>query len=129
MPGFPNGTTPSAPAHPTRTETGTYSCAGPYTNACLSWLECAQAFQPLECRVPALTPDDRLYARFEGLGVENACRADADCVRGGCFGEVCSADPGVITPCDAIPLPIGACGCVAGTCIWWEMCGVAVVPL
>ena len=30
MPGFPNGTTPSAPAHPTRTETGNYSCAGPY---------------------------------------------------------------------------------------------------
>lgn len=73
-------------------------------------------------RKPAISPSDPLYDRVEAPKLANACAVDADCVRGGCSLEVCSADKNVVTTCDAIAWPpAGAsCGCVDGACVWYE---------
>lgn len=69
-------------------------------------------------RTPTVSVRDRYYERFEGIGLDNACAADADCVIGGCSGEVCAAE-GAFTTCEGLPYgPSGACGCVAGQCVW-----------
>jgi eight-cysteine-cluster-containing protein len=73
-----------------------------------------------ECRAPTVKPTDRYYNRFEGTHAKNDCQTDADCVVGGCSGEVCAAE-GVISTCEALPVgPSGACGCVAGQCQWHD---------
>jgi eight-cysteine-cluster-containing protein len=63
---------------------------------------------------------------FCGTSSGSACRADADCVAGGCSGQVCLAarDAGdVMTTCewrdcyDAARFGV-ACGCVGGRCAW-----------
>ncbi len=87
---------------------------GCYTDACFTWAECEAA----TCVELTVDPDSRLYSRLEGTSFNNACRSDADCNRGGCSREVCSADEGVITTCEGIELPAGGCGCVAGECVW-----------
>jgi eight-cysteine-cluster-containing protein len=70
-------------------------------------------------REPSLSPRAPMYDRYEGTGFPNACRTDDDCFRGGCSGEVCSATPDVVTTCEVVPMPDGACGCVAGECQWF----------
>lgn len=78
--------------------------------------------------VPATHP---LRDRFEGTQGPNDCSADADCHAAGCSQEVCSADAGVVTTCEVLPvsLPQGtACGCVTGQCQWWNAEG-ATLPL
>ncbi|MCS7313367.1 MAG: hypothetical protein NZ742_10745, partial [Acidobacteria bacterium] len=54
--------------------------------------------------VPCLSGHETLYDRYEGTGVANACRSDADCVVSGCSREVCAAES-VVTTCEAIPTP------------------------
>jgi hypothetical protein len=53
----------------------------------------------------------------------DACSTDADCATGGCGGELCYApaahDGPPMTTCDCEP-PQGSCGCVAGTCAWYQ---------
>ena len=72
------------------------------------------------CRSPEVSPGSNSYDRFEGTGFSNACMEDADCFRGGCSNEICSADSGVSGTCD-VPSnpPQGSCGCVAGECLWY----------
>ena len=51
----------------------------------------------------------------------DACQTDADCVSGGCGGEVCynPAVSGGASTCDCGPPSIG-CGCVNGSCTWYQ---------
>ncbi|MCK6575460.1 BPTI/Kunitz-type proteinase inhibitor domain-containing protein, partial [Myxococcota bacterium] len=70
-------------------------------------------------REPSVSPRDPLFDRYEGTGFANDCRSDDDCFRGGCSGEVCSASPDVASTCEVVPMPEGACGCVAGQCQWY----------
>lgn len=73
-------------------------------------------------RAPMVPEDHPLYARVEGTSFENDCQSDADCHVGGCSSEVCSAEEGVNTTCEARDWPSegGACGCVEGTCAWYR---------
>lgn len=83
-------------------------------------------------RRPAVPATHPLFDRFEGTGSPNDCTADAGCHTAGCSSEVCSADPGVVTTCEALPvsLPAGtACGCVEGQCQWWNEEGTPLPPL
>jgi eight-cysteine-cluster-containing protein len=73
-------------------------------------------------RVPMVAEDHPLYDRLEGAGFGNDCEADTACHKGGCSGEVCSAEEGVNTTCDVLPVtfpPDAACGCVQGQCRWY----------
>jgi eight-cysteine-cluster-containing protein len=71
-------------------------------------------------RTPAVPAGSPNHDLFEGVSYKNACTADADCQIGGCGGEVCSAEEGVITPCIAhADKPQASCGCVQGDCIWY----------
>jgi hypothetical protein len=59
-----------------------------------------------------------LYNRFEGIGYDNACANDGECVVGGCSAEVCAAEP-AITTCEGLPYrPRGDCMCLGGECVW-----------
>jgi eight-cysteine-cluster-containing protein len=83
-------------------------------------------------RQPAVPVDHPLFDRFEGTGFPNDCTTDAACHQGGCSGEVCSADPGVVTTCEvlAVALPAGtACGCVESQCRWWNADGITLPPV
>jgi eight-cysteine-cluster-containing protein len=80
----------------------------------------------------AVPADHPLHDRFEGAGSPNDCKADADCHTAGCGSEVCSADAGVVTTCEVLPvsLPAGtACGCVSDQCQWWNAEGATLPPV
>ena len=52
----------------------------------------------------------------------DACSSDADCAVGGCGGEVCynpQLSEGVST-CDCSTPAVSGCGCVNGTCSWYN---------
>jgi eight-cysteine-cluster-containing protein len=79
--------------------------------------------------VPATHP---LFDRFEGTGFGNDCSADSECRTAGCSSEVCSADPGVVTTCEVLPVSLPAstsCGCVESQCQWWNAEGVTLPPV
>jgi eight-cysteine-cluster-containing protein len=64
------------------------------------------------------------YARVEGTSFQNGCSADAQCHTGGCSNEVCSAEQGVSSTCEAPvdgwPSAGSTCGCVKGQCVWYK---------
>ena len=68
--------------------------------------------------------DDREIA--SGWCVKNSldsCETDADCVSGGCGGELCynPAEGGGISTCECTsPTNVTGCGCVAGKCAWYN---------
>ena len=79
--------------------------------------------EPMCGREASVDPMDPNASRYEAPRANNACRADDDCVVGGCGGEICAAEA-VNGPCDVVPQPEGACGCVRGQCIWYvDQCG------
>jgi eight-cysteine-cluster-containing protein len=83
-------------------------------------------------RQPAVPADHPLFDRFEGVGFPNDCSADSGCHTAGCSSEVCSADPGVVSTCEVLPVSLPAntaCGCVEGQCQWWNAEGVTLPPL
>jgi eight-cysteine-cluster-containing protein len=83
-------------------------------------------------RIPAVPATHPLFDRFEGTGFANDCSADADCHPGGCSSEVCSADPGVVTTCIALPVSLPentSCGCVESQCQWWNADGITLPPV
>jgi eight-cysteine-cluster-containing protein len=89
----------------------------------------AEPTPPRGDRVPAIGEDHPLFARVEGEGFANDCKADADCKVGGCSGEVCSADASAVTTCDVLPMRFpddAACGCVENTCRWWSASGATI---
>ena len=53
----------------------------------------------------------------------DSCTTDADCVGGGCGGELCY-NPAVssgISTCECTqPMNVGGCGCVQGKCTWYQ---------
>lgn len=60
-----------------------------------------------------------------GLCVRNAgdaCTSDLDCQAGGCGGELCynPAVSGGASTCDCSTPDGPSCGCVSGTCMWWN---------
>lgn len=82
-------------------------------------------------RTALIHKDHVLYNRFEGIGNANACQFDTNCFRGGCSQEVCSAEQGVNTTCDALTVQIPAsasCGCVANQCTWFSTDGSTLPP-
>ncbi len=57
------------------------------------------------------------------INTEDECETDADCVAGGCGGEVCfnPAESSGISTCGCTsPTGVGGCGCVAGKCSWYQ---------
>lgn len=51
----------------------------------------------------------------------DACSADADCATGGCGGELCEGKGnGGATTCECTAPQGVSCGCVNGTCSWWQ---------
>ena len=89
-------------------------------------LGCGAAAPPpaprLASRVPAVAPTSPHYAIFEGPSFRNDCHADADCKVGGCGGELCTAEPDVVTACVGYSdQPRDAtCGCITGQCMWYR---------
>lgn len=67
------------------------------------------------------------YARVEGTSFQNGCSGDAQCYVGGCSNEVCSAEQGVSSTCEAPvdgwPSAGSTCGCVKGQCVWYKAGG------
>lgn len=100
--------------------TDAYACYGDYgtcerddVGVC-GW---RQTDELIECladpRVPA-----------EGVCIKNAgdvCESDADCISGGCGGELCFNPElsGGASDCDCTAPALG-CGCVQGACTWFE---------
>lgn len=70
------------------------------------------------CNPPPRTPTSGQCERSTG----DACTSDADCVAGGCGGELCynPAASGGISTCDCTAPQGPACGCVAGRCTWYK---------
>jgi eight-cysteine-cluster-containing protein len=83
-------------------------------------------------RKPAVPADHPLHDRFEGVGFANDCGSDSQCHAAGCGSEVCSADAGVVTTCEALPVALpakSACGCVDDQCRWWNPDGLTLPEL
>jgi hypothetical protein len=76
-----------------------------------------------DARPAAVPADHPQYARVEGTSFQNGCSADSGCFVGGCSSEICSAEQGVSSTCEAPaagwPNTGATCGCVAGQCIWY----------
>ncbi len=53
---------------------------------------------------------------------DDTCVTDADCVAGGCGGEVCynPAVSGGESTCDCTTPAVTGCGCVMGECTWYN---------
>lgn len=82
-------------------------------------------------RTPVVAKEHEFFGRFEGEGFANDCKTDTACKTGGCSGEVCTAEDGVITTCDVVPVQLPAdasCGCVEAQCIWWSPSGATLPP-
>lgn len=51
----------------------------------------------------------------------DACSMDADCVAGGCGGELCHGVANMGASDCNCTAPVGiSCGCVNGVCSWWQ---------
>lgn len=75
-------------------------------------------------------PSHPLYGRVEGASFANDCETAADCHVSGCSSEICSAEPGVASTCEAREWPTAgaSCGCVDGQCVWHRLADGADVP-
>ncbi|MGB1014426.1 MAG: hypothetical protein ACPG4T_09865 [Nannocystaceae bacterium] len=81
---------------------------------------------PPGTRIPLVPADHPRHSRLEGTDFGNNCTADTECFRGGCGGEICSAENGINSTCEVldVQIPDGAgCGCVSGSCIWYTADG------
>lgn len=77
-----------------------------------------------DARTPAVASSHAQYQRVEGTSFQNGCSGDDQCAVGGCSSEVCSAEQGVSSTCEAPadgwPTTGASCGCVKGQCIWYR---------
>jgi len=75
-------------------------------------------------RTPAVPSSHAQHQRVEGTSFQNGCSRDDQCAVGGCSSEVCSAEQGVSSTCEAQadgwPTQGASCGCVQGQCIWYR---------
>ncbi|HEY8377173.1 MAG TPA: hypothetical protein VIK91_11820 [Nannocystis sp.] len=79
--------------------------------------------RPQTPRVPLVPMSHEFYKRLEGITFKNDCEDDAGCFRGGCSGEICTAQSDVMGTCEVLPVQIPAtarCGCVEGECMWYS---------
>jgi hypothetical protein len=80
-----------------------------------------------DARTAAVAADHPQYQRVEGTSFQNGCSADDQCFVGGCSNEVCSAEQGVSSTCEAPadgwPTSGATCGCVKGQCVWYKAGG------
>jgi len=83
--------------------------------------ECMKTCPVTPCMKPTLSAEDELFDRYEGTSGNNDCKADSDCMRSGCSGEVCAADQ-QDTTCELVPKPAGGCHCVENQCQWSAPC-------
>jgi hypothetical protein len=107
---------------------GDYPDAGGTCVACqpvLCELYCEHGFAVDEngCEVCKCQQPQRQVA--SGMCVKNtfdACNSDADCVAGGCGGELCynPALGGGVSTCECTQPAGVSCGCVNNKCAWWK---------
>jgi eight-cysteine-cluster-containing protein len=77
-------------------------------------------------RTPFVPEGHPLHARLEAPEARNTCAVDADCVKGGCSGEICAGENVVSTcemPAGGWPVQSASCGCVHGLCLWYTTSG------
>jgi eight-cysteine-cluster-containing protein len=83
-------------------------------------------------RTPAVPADNPLHDRVEGVSLQNGCTGDAQCFVGGCSGEMCTAEEGATSTCEAPaggwPIQGAQCGCVQGQCIWYRAAASSPTP-
>ncbi|WP_433928676.1 hypothetical protein AB3662_35000 [Sorangium cellulosum] len=91
-------------------------CERDASGAC-GWRQTPELEACIEAASGDRTPVSGLCIRNSG----DACTTDADCSTGGCGGELCHnpALSGGISTCDCTS-PGLACGCVDGTCSFWN---------
>lgn len=99
-------------------------CGGPSADkscycdtACEKYKDCCADYASAckETRTPASGPCVK--------NSNDACQTDADCLGGGCGGELCynPAFGGGISTCECTaPTNVAGCGCVAGKCTWYN---------
>lgn len=100
--------------------TDAYACYGDYgvcerdeAGAC-GW---RQTEELIECLADPRVPVEEACVKNNG----DACTNDADCISGGCGGELCF-NPAVSeggSTCECT-MPSLGCGCVQGVCTWFE---------
>jgi hypothetical protein len=88
-------------------------------------LYCENGFQTDEngCEICKCKAPERKVA--SGACVKNSfdsCTTDADCVAGGCGGELCYNPTfgGGASTCECVQPTGVSCGCVNGKCAWWN---------
>jgi hypothetical protein len=88
-------------------------------------LYCPDGFEVDEngCQICTCKEPERTVAT--GACVKNSfdsCSSDADCMAGGCGGELCynPSFGGGISTCECVQPTGVSCGCVAGKCAWWN---------
>ena len=91
----------------------------------LCTLFCENGFATDErgCEICVCAEEDRTPAT--GMCIKNSndsCTSDADCVAGGCGGELCynPASGGGVSTCECTAPTGPSCGCVDGRCSWFE---------
>lgn len=92
-------------------------CERSADSAC-GWRETPELSACLENPPGERTPASGACIKSSG----DACATDADCKAGGCGGELCfnPAKSEGISSCECTQPEGVACGCVAGTCAWWN---------
>jgi eight-cysteine-cluster-containing protein len=83
-------------------------------------------------RAAAVEASHPQYERVEGTSFQNGCQQDDQCFVGGCSSEVCSAEEGVSSTCEAPaagwPISGASCGCVSNQCVWYRESGSPAEP-
>lgn len=107
---------------------GNYPDAGGKCVACppvLCELYCEDGFDvdANGCEICQCKQPERNVA--SGMCIKNSfdsCNSDADCVSGGCGGELCfnPAFGGGFSTCECVQPSGVSCGCVNGKCAWWN---------
>jgi eight-cysteine-cluster-containing protein len=88
-------------------------CGWRQTQALQDCIAAASNPNPMPIRTPVLGPCIR--------NQPDACTSDADCTTGGCGGEVChGVGNDVTSTCDCTAPQGISCGCVNGSCSWWQ---------
>lgn len=112
---------PPPPPAPTPTTSCAGACGGESSDGCFCDSLCDNFGDCCDDYVESCTGREPA----SGVCVRNSqdeCQTDADCMAGGCGGELCF-NPAVsdgITTCDCgAPTNVNGCGCVSGQCTWY----------
>ncbi len=98
-----------------KSKTGTCYC----DDACTGYGDCCADIDDM-CSEPERVP-------ASGMCIKNSndqCQSDSDCTAGGCGGELCfnpAVSDGISTCECTTPTAVEGCGCVNGSCSWYNM--------